>query len=49
MIPEPDIDWTVRLPWPTICKLACQARLRNISLEALVVEALSEDLARRNA
>jgi hypothetical protein len=49
MIREPDIDWTVTLPWPTICKLACVARIRGISLGQLVIEALTEDLARRKA
>jgi hypothetical protein len=49
MIPEPDIDMPVRLPWPTICALACRARIRSCSLEELVVEALGEDLARRRA
>jgi hypothetical protein len=48
-IPEPDVDLTVTLPWPTICALACEAGIRGCSLEELVVEALEEDLARRRA
>lgn len=49
MFPEPDIDMPVTLPWPTICALACLARIRGISLDALVSEAIEEHLARTAA
>jgi hypothetical protein len=49
MIPEPDIDMTLTMPWRTICALACMARVRGCSIEALVVEALRARLDRRSA
>jgi hypothetical protein len=48
-IPEPDVDMTLTMPWPLICRLACQARVRGISLGQLVGEALAEHLARSAA
>jgi hypothetical protein len=48
-IPEPDIDMTLTMPWPIICRLACQARILGCSLEDLVNEALAEHIARSGA
>jgi predicted HicB family RNase H-like nuclease len=49
MIREPDIDLTVTMPWPTICALACKARIQGCSLGQLVIEALEARLARSGA
>lgn len=48
-IPEPDIDLTLTMPWPTICALACQARIKGWSMNQLVVDALERHFARKQA
>lgn len=46
---EQDVTLRVRLPWPTICRLACRALVSGVSIDALCDEALREHIARARA
>lgn len=37
---------TFDLPWPLICRLACEAMIERMTFEELVVEALQERMER---
>lgn len=39
---EPDVDMTLTMPWPIICRLACAARCLGCSLDDLIEQALIE-------
>lgn len=45
---EEDIEHELRLPWVTICRLAVKARCAGQDIEALLIEALEEYVARSN-
>jgi hypothetical protein len=49
MIIDDSITETVRLPWPTICKLAVKAYIAGLSFEEIIVQAVRERVAREAA
>jgi hypothetical protein len=46
---EQDIDVSVRLPWPTICKLAVKACCLGVSLNDVCTQAVAQAVAQGGA